>query len=86
MNIDTIPPVPVLSNSYMLDRLTFRKYQSVYQRITHAKQTFPEPNIFFSRISFCSKEICCNFALAIGGDWCCVIGDGNYGNNAVSPL
>ena len=86
MDIDTIPPVPVLPNGYMLDRLTFRKYQSVYQRITHAKQTFLEPNIFFSRISFRSKEICCNFALAIGGDGCCVVGDGSYGKNAVSPL
>ena len=63
MDIDTIPPVSVLPNGYMLDRLTFRKYQSVYQRITHTKQTFLEPNIFFSRISFRSKEICCNFAL-----------------------
>ena len=73
--------------------ISFRKYQSVYQHITSAQQTFFESKMFFSRISFRSEEICCNFALVkpkdVRGATHVVtreLGDRCSGIQVVSPL
>ena len=62
------PQVPVccLSNGYMLDIFplyAFRKFPSVYQRVTSAKRIFFESDMYFSESCFCNQDFCCNFAI-----------------------
>ena len=53
--------------------MLFRKFPSVYQRVTSVKYIFFESDMYFSESCFCNQDFCCNFAI------------GKQKNNGLSP-